>query len=104
VEKGESDGEMRRVPTPHHTAAQGHYPIELIRWLQLTEVGLYLMYPRSYEYTHSRIQIQFSPCHKGLDFEEQKILSRRYLCKMILTKQRYHIHSEATEAEGGNSD
>ena len=37
--KGESDGEVRRVPTPHHTAAQGHYPIVLIRWLQLTEVG-----------------------------------------------------------------
>ena len=36
---------MRRVPTPHHTTAQGHYPIVLIRWLQLTEIGLYLIYP-----------------------------------------------------------
>ena len=37
---------MRRVPTPHHTAAQGHYQIVLIRWLQLTEVRLYLIYLR----------------------------------------------------------
>jgi len=28
------------------TTAQGYYPIVLIRWLQLTEVGLYLIYPR----------------------------------------------------------
>jgi len=35
---------VRRVPTPHHTAAQGHYPIVLIHWLQLTELGLYLTY------------------------------------------------------------
>ena len=26
----------------------------------------------SYNDTHSRIQIQFSPYHKGADFEEQK--------------------------------
>ena len=45
--EGESDGEMRRVPNPHHTTAQGHYPIVIIRWLQLTEVGLYLIYPRN---------------------------------------------------------
>jgi len=44
--KGESDGEVRRVPTPQHTSAQSHYPIVLIRWLQLTEVGLYLIYLR----------------------------------------------------------
>jgi len=45
--KGESDGEVRRVPTPHHTSAQGHYTIVLIHWLQLTEVGLYLIYLRN---------------------------------------------------------
>ena len=28
---------------PHHTAAQGDYPIVVIRWLRLTEVGLYLI-------------------------------------------------------------
>jgi len=43
-EKGESDREVRRVPTLHHTAAQGHYQTVLIRWLQLTEVDLYLIY------------------------------------------------------------
>jgi hypothetical protein len=37
--KGESDDEVRRVPTPNHNAAQGHNPIVLICWLQLTEVG-----------------------------------------------------------------
>jgi hypothetical protein len=46
--KGESDGEVRSVPTPHHNAAQDHYPILLIRWLQLTEVGLYLIYVHIY--------------------------------------------------------
>jgi len=40
---------VRRVPTLHHTAAQGHYQIVLIRWLQLTEVGLYLIYLRIYK-------------------------------------------------------
>ena len=44
--EGESDGEVRRVPNPHHTTEQGHYPIVLICWLQLTEVGLYLIYSR----------------------------------------------------------
>ena len=41
--EGESGGEVRRVPNPHHSTAQGHYPIVLIRWLQQTEVGLYLI-------------------------------------------------------------
>ena len=42
----ESDGEVGRVPNPYHTTAHGRYPIVFIRWLQLTEVGLYLIYPR----------------------------------------------------------
>ena len=49
---------MRRVPTPHHTAAQGHYPIVLIRWLQLTEVGLYLVYLRSWYGDLSKDEVQ----------------------------------------------
>ena len=49
-EKMESDGEVRRVPAPHHTTALGHYPIVLIRWLQLTEVCLYLIYPRNFRF------------------------------------------------------
>ena len=41
---GEGRVWQRGEEGPHHTAAQGHYPIVLIHWLQLTEVSLYLIY------------------------------------------------------------
>ena len=40
---------MRRDTIPHHTTVQGHYPIVFIRWLQPTEIGLYLRYLRMNE-------------------------------------------------------
>ena len=81
---------------PHHTAAQSNYPIVLNRWLQRTEVGLYLIYPRTNvdnERPYAASQPKTRRCHvpwlRNNRYEEPQILPRYSV--YCLNSKRQHF-------------
>jgi hypothetical protein len=87
---------MRGVLTPHHPNAQGQYPNVLIRWLQLTEVGLYLICPRTFLVVSGNTEVHhglFGDQDLGCDHLRYNSVHSGTWVPM-LRKDRLHIHSD----------